>query len=113
MDSALSPNTAAFLNYLSGISSFPGPDDTTAYPPSTFFPMNTPVPGRDTPEDTPPSAAEADAEASPELLQGLSEDSDGVQGGKGSGNKRKAGGPKVVDGDEDGTYTDSSIIVPD
>jgi AP-1-like factor len=60
---ALSPNTAAFLDYLSTSaaadlqsSSLPNSSSNananpTSLPPSAFFPM--PVPGRDTPEATP------------------------------------------------------------
>jgi AP-1-like factor len=62
---ALSPNTAAFLDYLSTSaaadlqsSNLPNSNSNTnshsnptSLPPSAFFPM--PVPGRDTPEATP------------------------------------------------------------
>ena len=65
----LTPNTSAFLSYLSSTMGNDGDDsiysnnnyDSTknlnpaSLPPSAFFPM----PGRDTPEDTPPSSIEA------------------------------------------------------
>jgi AP-1-like factor len=60
----LTPNTSAFLSYLSSNlddNSINTSYDSTAnptpasFPPSAFFPM----PGRDTPEDTPPSSVEA------------------------------------------------------
>jgi len=65
----LTPNTSAFLSYLSSTMGT-GVDDSiysntnydstknvnpASLPPSAFFPM----PGRDTPEDTPPSSIEA------------------------------------------------------
>jgi AP-1-like factor len=65
----LTPNTSAFLSYLSsGIDTSAISTDQylsskdnmnpSSLPPSAFFPM--PVPGRDTPEITPPSSNEAD-----------------------------------------------------
>ncbi|WRT66324.1 uncharacterized protein IL334_003279 [Kwoniella shivajii] len=107
MDSVLSPNTSAFLNYLNTLPNESASSDNvdtnqTSFPPSAFF--NTmPVPGRDTPEDTPPSATEETSISPPDKRDGtssVSDDSDDedIEGGKstkrrvsGAGaNKRKA-----------------------
>lgn len=109
MQSALTPNTAAFLEYIS-----PGHAPTSA-PPAALF-NNMPVPGRDTPEDTPPSASNG---SQPSAHQAPSDDSDSPTpemppaqpddaantdslAGNGA-NKRKAGRPSAVlddDGDD-------------
>lgn len=113
MLSALTPNTAAFLEYIS-----PHADDApTSLPPAALF-NNMPVPGRDTPEDTPPSAPSTndsqlnehsahdddDGSHTPDILQGQVDDADSKDSLTGNGtNKRKAGRPSaVVDDDEDG-----------
>src|SRR6478736_1457356 len=108
---ALSPNTAAFLDYLStsaaadlqssNLSTLPNANPTSL-PPSAFFPM--PVPGRDTPEATPESSNN-DSVSPPGQQQkqssyivsdseGESPDrrkSSGGGGGAGVNNKRRAG----------------------
>ncbi|WWC89350.1 uncharacterized protein L201_004272 [Kwoniella dendrophila CBS 6074] len=127
MDSVLSPKTSAFLNYLN--TSFGNDDSTTdftvdkqnptSFPPSAFF--NTmPVPGRDTPEDTPPSATE-ETTISPKKGQDTlsasddSEDERAVSGNRrasGSGvNKRKVGNGhrKSTLDDEDEEDSDSGV----
>lgn len=110
MQSALTPNTAAFLEYIS-----PGHAPTSA-PPAALF-NNMPVPGRDTPEDTPPSVSNS---SQPSAHQAPSDDSDSPTpemppaqpddaantdplAGNGA-NKRKAGRPSAVldDDDDDG-----------
>ncbi|WVF71546.1 hypothetical protein IAT40_006354 [Kwoniella sp. CBS 6097] len=74
MESAFSPNTSAFLNYLNTLPQDLETDNTsnifanvnanandktqTSLPPSAFF-NSMPVPGRDTPEDTPPSGPDS------------------------------------------------------
>ncbi|RXK40162.1 hypothetical protein M231_02620 [Tremella mesenterica] len=74
MEAPLTPNTSAFLSYLAAASA-PAPvqqpdpkpqmnnNPLTSLPPSAFFPM--PLPGRDTPEGTPPRSN--NPSASPEL----------------------------------------------
>jgi AP-1-like factor len=80
----LTPNTSAFLSYLSSNvdqdSTFTNnlgydkqQSNPTSLPPSAFF--NLPLPGRDTPEDTPPSSVEGPSQ-SPE--KGLDEGYDGL-----------------------------------
>lgn len=112
MEDALSPNTSAFISYLS--SNFEkDAKNPTSLPTSAFFPI--PVPGRDTPEDTPPSSNEPSQ--SPEKrsarrcsLSGDSEaDSQGEDGGRienGQGiHKRKASGnsgQEMEEEDDDG-----------
>ncbi|WWC61846.1 uncharacterized protein I303_104431 [Kwoniella dejecticola CBS 10117] len=97
MDSVLSPNTSAFLNYLNTFTS----DDTTkttpanptSFPPSAFF-NSMPVPGRDTPEDTPPSAEEASV--SPEQQEeALSASDDSDEEPQSSKKNRRASGTGV------------------
>ncbi|KIR40653.1 hypothetical protein I307_02084 [Cryptococcus deuterogattii 99/473] len=118
MLSALTPNTAAFLEYIS-----PHADDApTSLPPAALF-NNMPVPGRDTPEDTPPSAPSTndsqlnehsahddddDGSHTPDILQGQVDDADSKDSLTGNGtNKRKAGRPSaVVDDDEDASDSD-------
>ncbi|OCF36669.1 hypothetical protein I316_01264 [Kwoniella heveanensis BCC8398] len=75
MESAFSPNTSAFLNYLNTLPqdfdtsnndisltdndiSLTNDKTQTSFPPSAFF-NSMPVPGRDTPEDTPPSGPDS------------------------------------------------------
>ncbi|WVQ82376.1 hypothetical protein IAT38_004504 [Cryptococcus sp. DSM 104549] len=134
MDTAFSPNTSNFLDYLS--STLPASDNNSgpnpfssantqnlSFAPSALF-NNMPVPGRDTPEDTPSSsnsnevtpdsaggndptartgggvdASESD-EASPE--RGLRERKNSAATGNG-GNKRKAGHShgKAADGEDE------------
>lgn len=101
MLSALTPNTAAFLEYIS-----PHAEDApTSLPPAALF-NNVPVPGRDTPEDTPPSAPSTNDDGShtPDILPGHGDDDGSKDSLAGNGtNKRKAGRPSaVVDDDEDG-----------
>lgn len=108
----LTPNTSAFISYLS--SAMDQEDrNPTSLPPSAFFPM--PVPGRDTPEDTPPSSHERDE--SPEQraarVRSVSDDSDedsqqeriGRRDSEQGVHKRKAGGqsrPPVEDEEDEG-----------
>ncbi|WWD17350.1 hypothetical protein CI109_101791 [Kwoniella shandongensis] len=119
MESAFSPNTTAFINYLGSFSGDTASDDLdgnknpTSLPPSAFFSM--PVPGRDTPEDTPPSLPSVSPEKSNNDAGHLSvsEDSDSVtpdretklkRKNSTAGNKRKAGPAAHVrenDGDEE------------
>lgn len=111
---AFSPNTAAFLNsLLTQDSNFPYTNQNVktgpqSLPPSAFF--NMPVPGRDTPEDTPESSHQASE--SPDRHGAVLSDSDdekgvhrkGGQGRKDSGagmHKRKAGGHVLEHDDED------------
>ncbi|RSH87422.1 hypothetical protein EHS25_003332 [Saitozyma podzolica] len=130
---ALSPNTAAFLDYLSTSaaadlqsSSLPNSSSNananpTSLPPSAFFPM--PVPGRDTPEATPESSNN-DSVSPPGLQQKQSSyivsDSEGESpdrrkssgGGAGAGanNKRRAGhshGKDVEEDDDDDSDSDA------
>ncbi|WVQ99326.1 hypothetical protein IAU59_006458 [Kwoniella sp. CBS 9459] len=76
MESAFSPNTSAFLNYLNTLPQelgtttdadniFANDKTQTSFPPSAFF-NSMPVPGRDTPEDTPPSGPDS-VSVSPEI----------------------------------------------
>ncbi|WWC70232.1 uncharacterized protein I206_104182 [Kwoniella pini CBS 10737] len=96
MDTVLSPNTSAFLNYLGTFTS----DDATknnlsnptSLPPSAFF-NSMPVPGRDTPEDTPPSAEEASV--SPENRGEALSASDDSDNEPGSSKNRRASGTGV------------------
>ncbi|KAK8864352.1 hypothetical protein IAR55_001599 [Kwoniella newhampshirensis] len=116
MESAFSPNTSAFINYLSNLpqdSTSTNVDNPTSLPPSAFFSM--PVPGRDTPEDTPPSLPSASPEkAINDAGQiSFSEDSDSVsperqvnsqRKNSGANNKRKAGAAahaREIEGEED------------
>ncbi|WVR07004.1 hypothetical protein IAU60_004043 [Kwoniella sp. DSM 27419] len=118
MESVFSPNTDAFLNYLN---TFPTEQPSssasaqqTSFPPSAFFNAMS-VPGRDTPDDTPSSVAEASV--SPPIKRAeshdlaLSDDSDRasppsgrkVQRKASMNHKRKAGHAHVqaVDKDEE------------
>lgn len=107
MLSALTPNTAAFLEYIS-----PHAEDApTSLPPAALF-NNMPVPGRDTPEDTPPPPPSTNDERhppdgddrshTPDIGQPDEADSKDSLTGNGT-NKRKAGRPSaVVDDDDDG-----------
>jgi AP-1-like factor len=119
----MTPNTSAFLSYLSSalasdpsagfenpqpVSSTYEKPNPTSLPPSAFF--NMPLPGRDTPEDTPPSSVEAPSQ-SPEKraggYDGLSPDTDeGSERGHDPNHKRKVGHGHVrqeEDDEEDGT----------
>lgn len=101
MLSALTPNTAAFLEYIS-----PHAEDApTSLPPAALF-GNVPVPGRDTPEDTPPSAPSTndDGAHTPDMHPAQLDDADSRDSLAGNAtNKRKAGRPTaVVDDDDDG-----------
>ncbi|OWZ73634.1 hypothetical protein AYX14_00975 [Cryptococcus neoformans] len=115
MQSALTPNTAAFLEYIS-----PGHAPTSA-PPAALF-NNILVPGRDTPEDTPPSAsngsqpsahqAPSDGSASPppEMPPAQPDDAANTDPLAGNGaNKRKAGRPSAVLDDDDDDASDSDL----
>ncbi|WVW83881.1 hypothetical protein I302_105903 [Kwoniella bestiolae CBS 10118] len=106
MDSVLSPNTSAFLNYLNTFSSDDiSADNTTigkdvlgnpstnptSLPPSAFF-NSMPVPGRDTPEDTPPSAKENSVSPDKQTRAlSVSDDSEDDASPEVSGNRRVSG----------------------
>ncbi|ADV20272.1 Hypothetical protein CGB_B2630C [Cryptococcus gattii WM276] len=105
MLSALTPNTAAFLEYIS-----PHAEDApTSLPPAALF-GNVPVPGRDTPEDTPPSAPSTndDGAHTPDMHPAQLDDADSRDSLAGNAtNKRKAGRPTaVVDDDDDASDSD-------
>lgn len=101
----LSPNTSAFLSYIAAAAADTVQNEQqqknaalnpTSLPPSAFF--NMPLPGRDTPEDTPPSSNEPSV--SPERALSLSDsEPEGTRGTKSASgqqqnqqHKRKAAG---------------------
>ncbi|WVQ72538.1 hypothetical protein IAR50_002095 [Cryptococcus sp. DSM 104548] len=108
MESALSPNTTALFNYLSSSFNADQANNPTSLPTSALF-NNMPVPGRDTPEDTPPSgpsssepqhngraSADDESDSTPERLVGDARSAGNV------GNKRKAGQhSRVAEEDEE------------
>lgn len=126
----LTPNTSAFLSYLAesvdnnninnnpvnqinpfdAFSSFDSVKNPS-FPPSAFFP----IPGRDTPEDTPPSSTETnqspDKQTSAPNTGFPISDSDGDsphQVGKKATHKRKAGQGHVKHEEEDEEEDDSA-----
>ncbi len=105
----LTPNTSAFISYLS--SAMEQEDNVPkSFPPSAFFPM--PVPGRDTPENTPPSSneqsrspeqrAQADQSVSDESHDDSPREHGGGRESEQGIHKRKAGRTtRLVEEDED------------
>ncbi|ODO08866.1 hypothetical protein L198_00601 [Cryptococcus wingfieldii CBS 7118] len=113
MESALSPNTTALFNYLSSSFNNDQSNNPTSLPTAALF-NSMPVPARDTPEDTPPSApssseplrhASADEESDSTLDR---QNSTGLSTGANVRNKRKAGQHSRVaeEDEEEGSESD-------